>query len=88
LYEVVMLEKALTGTKRYYGWMAALLAVIGVGFACYLWQTTFLQWRFFSVPVMYSVSYSGLLRTPNFIADPQWKLKKIQNLLIDGSKWK
>jgi len=40
------------------------------------------------VPVMYSVSYSGLLRTPNFIADPQWKFKKIQNLLIDGSKWK
>jgi [DsrC]-trisulfide reductase subunit P len=36
-----MLEKALTGTKRYYGWMAALLAVIGVGFACYLWQFQF-----------------------------------------------
>ena len=36
-----MLEKALTGTKRYYGWMAALLAVIGVGFICYLWQFTF-----------------------------------------------
>jgi len=36
-----MLEKALTGSKRYYGWMAALLAVIGVGFACYLWQFSF-----------------------------------------------
>ena len=36
-----MLEKALIGTKRYYGWMAALLAVIGVGFACYLWQFQF-----------------------------------------------
>ena len=36
-----MLEKALTGTKRYYGWMAALLAVIGVGFICYLWQFRF-----------------------------------------------
>ncbi|MDH3575459.1 MAG: polysulfide reductase NrfD [Desulfobacteraceae bacterium] len=36
-----MLEKALTGTKKYYGWMAALLAVIGVGFACYLWQFQF-----------------------------------------------
>ena len=36
-----MLEKALTGTKKYYGWMAALLAVIGVGFACYLWQFSF-----------------------------------------------
>ncbi|MGA7146401.1 MAG: NrfD/PsrC family molybdoenzyme membrane anchor subunit [Desulfobacterales bacterium] len=36
-----MLEKALTGTKRYYGWMAALLVVIGVGFICYLWQFRF-----------------------------------------------
>lgn len=36
-----MLEKALTGSKRYYGWIAALLAVIGVGFACYLWQLSF-----------------------------------------------
>ncbi len=36
-----MLEKALTGTKKYYGWIAALLAVIGVGFACYLWQFQF-----------------------------------------------
>ena len=36
-----MLEKALTGTKKYYGWMTALLAVIGVGFACYLWQFQF-----------------------------------------------
>jgi Ni/Fe-hydrogenase subunit HybB-like protein len=36
-----MLEKVLTGTKKYYGWMAALLAVIGVGFACYLWQFQF-----------------------------------------------
>jgi len=36
-----MLEKALIGTKKYYGWMAALLAVIGVGFASYLWQFQF-----------------------------------------------
>ena len=36
-----MLEKALIGTKKYYGWIAALLAVIGVGFACYLWQFQF-----------------------------------------------
>jgi len=36
-----MLEKALTGSKRYYVWMAALSAVIGVGFACYLWQFSF-----------------------------------------------
>ena len=36
-----MLEKALTGSKRYYGWMVALLVIIGVGFACYLWQFSF-----------------------------------------------
>jgi len=36
-----MLEKAFIGTKKYYGWMAALLAVIGVGFGCYLWQFQF-----------------------------------------------
>ncbi|MGB2929017.1 MAG: NrfD/PsrC family molybdoenzyme membrane anchor subunit [Desulfobacterales bacterium] len=36
-----MLEKALIGSKRYYGWMAALLAVISVGFVCYLWQFRF-----------------------------------------------
>jgi len=36
-----MLEKALIGSKRYYGWMAALLAVISVGFVCYLWQFSF-----------------------------------------------
>jgi len=36
-----MLEKALKGSKQYYGWIAALLAVVGVGFACYLWQFQF-----------------------------------------------
>ena len=36
-----MLEKALKGSKQYYGWIAALLAVIGVGFVCYLWQFQF-----------------------------------------------
>ena len=36
-----MLDKALTGSKRYYGWMTALLAVIGVGLACYLYQFSF-----------------------------------------------
>ncbi len=36
-----MLEKALTGSKKYYGLIAALLAVIGVGFICYLWQFSF-----------------------------------------------
>jgi molybdopterin-containing oxidoreductase family membrane subunit len=36
-----MLELAIKGSKKYYGWMAALLAVIGVGFVCYLWQLSF-----------------------------------------------
>jgi Ni/Fe-hydrogenase subunit HybB-like protein len=36
-----MLELALKGSKRYYGWMTALLAVIGVGFGFYLWQLSF-----------------------------------------------
>jgi len=36
-----MLELALKGSKKYYGWMTALLAVIGVGFGCYLWQLSF-----------------------------------------------
>jgi len=36
-----MLELALKGSKRYYGWMTALLAVIGAGFGCYLWQLSF-----------------------------------------------
>jgi len=36
-----MLETALTGSKKYYGLMAVLLAIIGVGFVCYLKQFTF-----------------------------------------------
>ena len=36
-----MLELAIKGSKRYYGWITALLAVIGVGFGCYLWQLSF-----------------------------------------------
>jgi molybdopterin-containing oxidoreductase family membrane subunit len=36
-----MLDKALFGSKRYYGWITALLAVVGVGFICYLWQFQF-----------------------------------------------
>lgn len=33
-----MLEKALVGTRRYYGWLAFLLALTGVGFILYLQQ--------------------------------------------------
>ena len=36
-----MLELALKGSKKYYGWMTLLLAVIGGGFVFYLWQFSF-----------------------------------------------
>jgi molybdopterin-containing oxidoreductase family membrane subunit len=36
-----MLELALKGSKRYYGWMGFLLAIIGVGFLIYLKQLDF-----------------------------------------------
>jgi Ni/Fe-hydrogenase subunit HybB-like protein len=36
-----MLEKALTGSKKYYGLLAVLSLPIGVGFVCYLWQFDF-----------------------------------------------
>ncbi len=36
-----MLELAIKGSKKYYGWIVALLVVIGVGFGCYLWQLSF-----------------------------------------------
>lgn len=36
-----MLEKALTGSKGYFGWMAALMAVVAIGFAFYMWQLGF-----------------------------------------------
>jgi [DsrC]-trisulfide reductase subunit P len=36
-----MLELALKGTKRYYGWMAFLLVIVGVGFLIYLKQLDF-----------------------------------------------
>jgi Ni/Fe-hydrogenase subunit HybB-like protein len=36
-----MLELAVKGTKAYWGWIVALLAVIGVGFALYIWQLQF-----------------------------------------------
>ncbi len=33
-----MLELAIKGTKKYYGWLTVLIAVIGAGFLVYLWQ--------------------------------------------------
>lgn len=35
-----MLDKALSGSRTYYMWLAGLLGVIGVGFGCYLYQFT------------------------------------------------
>ncbi len=37
-YEVTMLELAIKGSKKYYGWVAFLLALIGIGFLVYLKQ--------------------------------------------------
>ena len=36
-----MLELAIKGDKKYYGWVALLLAVAGAGFLVYLWQLKF-----------------------------------------------
>jgi molybdopterin-containing oxidoreductase family membrane subunit len=36
-----MLEKALKGSKGYYGWMLGLLVLAGIGFGFYLWQLNF-----------------------------------------------
>jgi len=36
-----MLELAIKGTKRYYGWMAFLLVIVGIGFLLYLRQLDF-----------------------------------------------
>lgn len=33
-----MFEKALSGSRSYWEWILFLLALIGIGFACYLWQ--------------------------------------------------
>jgi len=36
-----MLEKAFIGDRKYWGWIFFLMAVIGVGFICYMYQFTF-----------------------------------------------
>ena len=36
-----MLELAIKGGKKYYGWMTFLLVVVGIGFLIYLWQLDF-----------------------------------------------
>lgn len=37
-HEVVMLELALKGDRRYFGWLGLLGAVVAVGVMCWLWQ--------------------------------------------------
>jgi molybdopterin-containing oxidoreductase family membrane subunit len=36
-----MLELAIKGSKKYYGWMTFLLVIVGIGFLLYLWQLKF-----------------------------------------------
>ena len=36
-----MLEKALVGSQRYWGWIIFLLAIISVGFACWIYQLNY-----------------------------------------------
>lgn len=36
-----MLDLAIKGSKKYYGWLALLFVVIGIGFLTYLWQLHF-----------------------------------------------
>ena len=36
-----MLELAIKGSKKYYGWVALLLVIIGIGFLVYLKQLSF-----------------------------------------------
>jgi Ni/Fe-hydrogenase subunit HybB-like protein len=33
-----MLDKAVTGSQKYWGWLVFLLVLMGIGFACYLYQ--------------------------------------------------
>ena len=64
-----MLEYAIKGDKKYYGWIAFLLAVIGVGFGFYLWQLKFglgitglgrdVSWGFYIAQLTYMVGVAA-----------------------------
>jgi molybdopterin-containing oxidoreductase family membrane subunit len=64
-----MLEYAIIGDKKYYGWMTFLLAVIGVGFGFYLWQLKFglgitglgrdVSWGFYIAQLTYMVGVAA-----------------------------
>jgi Ni/Fe-hydrogenase subunit HybB-like protein len=64
-----MLEYAIKGDKKYYGWILFLLAVIGVGFGFYLWQLKFglgitglsrdVSWGFYIAQLTYMVGVAA-----------------------------
>jgi len=64
-----MLEYAIKGDKKYYGWIAVLLGLIGVGFVFYLWQLKFglgitglsrdVSWGFYIAQLTYMVGVAA-----------------------------
>ena len=64
-----MLEYAIKGDKKYYGWILALLGLIGVGFGFYLWQLKFglgitglsrdVSWGFYIAQLTYMVGVAA-----------------------------
>jgi len=64
-----MLEYAIKGDKKYYGWIALLLGLIGVGFGFYLWQLKFglgitglsrdVSWGFYIAQLTYMVGVAA-----------------------------
>ena len=64
-----MLEYAIKGDKKYYGWITFLLALIGVGFGFYLWQLKFglgitglsrdVSWGFYIAQLTYMVGVAA-----------------------------
>jgi len=64
-----MLEYAIKGDKKYYGWIAFLLGLIGVGFGFYLWQLKFglgitglsrdVSWGFYIAQLTYMVGVAA-----------------------------
>ena len=64
-----MLEYAIKGDKKYFGWIAFLLGLIGVGFGFYLWQLEFglgitglgrdVSWGFYIAQLTYMVGVAA-----------------------------
>jgi Ni/Fe-hydrogenase subunit HybB-like protein len=64
-----MLEYAIQGDKKYYGWLTFLLVLIGVGFGFYLWQLKFglgitglgrdVSWGFYIAQLTYMVGVAA-----------------------------